>query len=109
MAEYKQVGSYDRLRRTAGDPLPVCIHGNHVIDHSFSSLAPVCGCTKDVFLDPDYRKDPPKNSRFCVRCQKAIKPGQPVVQVTVDYDKMEVKLGGTDIMGMNCAKIIGLI
>jgi hypothetical protein len=28
------------------------------------------------FIDPDYRRDP-KTERFCVRCQKDLKPGQP--------------------------------
>jgi hypothetical protein len=75
------------------------------------------------FIDPDYRRDPPRGSgdRFCCRCQKAIKPGQPHRTVhEVDggayalhpedealFDKPTGDMGWWRV-GMDCARKIGL-
>lgn len=62
-----------------------------------------------VELDPDFRKDP-KTDRYCVRCQKDIKPGAVAIRVNVDWDTWQVwrDAAGEHMMGIDCAKKIGL-
>lgn len=64
---------------------------------------------QQVYLDPDFRRDPMTN-RFCVRCQKDIRPDASTVRVDVNWDTMRVWLdeNGQHLMGIDCAKKIGL-
>lgn len=57
------------------------------------------------YLDPDYRKNPPKDKVYCVRCQKAIKDPAKAIKVTV-IDDWFVTEGGTSLIGANCWKKI---
>ena len=59
-----------------------------------------------MYLDPDFRKDAPKDSAYCVRCQKAIKDTSKAVLVTVNWDNWDVTLGGKELLGKDCFKII---
>jgi len=58
------------------------------------------------YLDPDYRKAPPVEGAYCVRCQKAIK-GQ-AVGVLVNWNELQVRevKGSLELLGNNCWKII---
>ena len=59
-------------------------------------------------LDPDFRKDAPLDEiPFCVRCQKPLK-GARYTTVLVNWGNWEVRQvkGSTELMGMNCWKII---
>lgn len=71
-------------------------------------------------LDGDYRREP-KTDRFCVRCQKDIKEGSPSRAVHIvngghlilhpdDESSYVPDSGdcGIYLVGMDCAKIIGL-
>ncbi len=67
-----------------------------------------------MYLDPDYRKDPPfdivggrRVSRpHCARCQKEIKDVSKAVRVTVNPDTWDVTLGGDELLGSDCFKTI---
>ncbi len=64
-----------------------------------------------MYLDPDFRKDPPKNAdgsfvRHCVRCQKELKEGASVVMVSVNETTWEATLGGSFPLGMDCYRKI---
>lgn len=72
------------------------------------------------FLDYDARRDP-KTNRFCIRCQKDLKPGTPSRMVHVInggshilhprdeaiYVSDRGDMGGFEI-GPECARIVGL-
>lgn len=68
-----------------------------------------------VFLDPDFRKDPPRNDDgtfkpHCVRCQKEIHDPGKAVRVRVDWDTWLVSEDseGPELMGVDCwKKVIG--
>jgi len=69
-----------------------------------------CQCSwnrHQVELNPDFRKNP-KTQRFCVRCQKDLNPTAQTVAVTVNWDTWMVRLGGNELLGVDCAKKIGL-
>jgi hypothetical protein len=57
-------------------------------------------------LDPDFRKDAPKDRPFCVRCQKEVKDPAKAVKVTVNWDTWQVTEGGNELMGMDCWRAI---
>ncbi len=59
---------------------------------------------KPLYLDPDFRKNPPSDGEYCVRCQKPL-TGK-VVEVTVNWDNLTVVLEGSEKMGINCWKKI---
>ena len=40
------------------------------------------------FIDPDYRRDP-KTDRYCYRCQRDLKPGQPFRYIAYELDRPE--------------------
>lgn len=73
--------------------------------------------TKDI--DGDYRHEP-KTDRFCVRCQKDIKPNAPTRTVHLLDGHMilhpqdehlyesDARDTGHFIVGMDCARTIGL-
>lgn len=84
-------------------PLPRCPHGNCLRDHGMELLEPECGC-RAFNLDPDFRKDEPKQGAYCVRCQKPIK--DPAVRVTVDWNTWLVMEGGEELMGADCWRTI---
>lgn len=74
------------------------------------------------FIDPDTRRQP-KTDRFCVRCQKDIKPQSPTRAVHLvdggpyalypDDERVYAITGNTGsdlgmhLLGMDCAKTIG--
>ena len=59
-----------------------------------------------IYLDPDFRKNPPKKGFYCVRCQKPIKDLIKAVEVTVNWDTWVVTKGGDESIGKNCWLII---
>lgn len=64
-------------------------------------------------LDADYRKEPKRNSvgeflPHCCRCQKTIDPDGALL-VTTDAIGAQVKLGGSELIGKDCARKVGLI
>lgn len=59
-----------------------------------------------VYLDPDYRKWPDMSKPWCIRCQKPIKDVTKAIECTVM--DVHVSLGGSDLIGKDCAKKIGL-
>ena len=65
--------------------------------------------TRKVQLDGDFRRDP-KTERYCVRCQKDIKPEASAIRVSVDEASISVwrDENGEHLMGMDCAKKVGL-
>lgn len=72
-----------------------------------------------TFLDYDARKDP-KTDRFCIKCQKDIKPGRRVRRVWLKGggeswvvhpdDRHLIPPEDLDewLLGMDCAKILGM-
>ena len=40
------------------------------------------------WIDPDFRRNP-KTNRFCERCQRDLKPGQPYRLICYELDVME--------------------
>lgn len=98
-------------------PLPRCPHGHALRDNSGDVLGPYdCGCggyVPKVFLDHDARPKP-KTKRYCVKCQKDIKPSararivrlEDVHAIHPDYI---VPLIGADfLVGMDCARQLGM-
>ena len=65
-----------------------------------------------VFLDPDYRREPPKSGPFCLRCNKPLKDNQRRVHVFYTYDGAPfVSLqppGEPALLGADCARALGL-
>lgn len=70
-----------------------------------------------VELDPDYRRDPPKDGRpFCCRCQQPLRGARRAVRVVLDGACERVlrptapPLEGerADVVGIDCAKAIGM-
>ena len=77
---------------------------------------------RTTFIDYDSRREP-KTDRFCVRCQKDIKPDSParvvhlvdgnVVALHPDDETLFAQQGeksgdgGTWLLGMDCAKSVG--
>lgn len=69
------------------------------------------------FIDFDARPNP-KTSRWCVMCQRDLKPGQPHRVVSFDHNTMlavhpeDVSLATVEIssglLGADCAKKLGL-
>ena len=57
-------------------------------------------------LDPDFRRDAPKEGPYCVRCQKPIRDPKKAAEVTVNWDTWEVTEGGEDLMGLDCWRTI---
>lgn len=73
---------------------------------------------RTVFLDNDTRRQP-KTKRFCVRCQKDLKPGSNVRSVHLvdngpfalhpeDEGKPVAKDGGWWLLGPECVSKIGI-
>ena len=68
----------------------------------------------EYYLDPDYRKLPKKDDKYCIRCQKSFKDADSnFILVSVNYDTMRVKKGWTNeiawqagLIGNDCWKII---
>jgi hypothetical protein len=70
-------------------------------------------------LDPDCRPEP-KTSRFCIRCQKDIRPDRPARRVWLDDRRWATVVHPEDrhlvppenlgewLLGMDCAKKIGM-
>lgn len=59
---------------------------------------------KQYYFDPDYRKEPPKEGPFCIRCQKPVDPKR-AKEVTEVRD-MQCVLGGKSLIGPDCWKEI---
>lgn len=64
------------------------------------------GKPKEYFLDPDFRREPPDEGAYCVRCQKPIHDPAKAIRVTVDWERVRVKEGGDELMGRDCWKAI---
>lgn len=67
---------------------------------------------RSVFLDYDARRTT-KTKRYCVRCQRDLKPGQParvvrVLEAMVLHPEDAGTSGEEYLIGMDCAKIIGM-
>lgn len=70
---------------------------------------------RKIFLDYDARREP-KTTRYCIKCQRDIKLGQParVVQVAPGFPPYVLhpedagSAGERHLVGMDCAKRIGL-
>lgn len=58
-------------------------------------------------LNPDFRRDAPRDKPYCVRCQKAVDPNK-ARHVTVDWNTWEVTDGGDELIGPDCWKAITL-
>lgn len=61
------------------------------------------------YLDPDYRRDAPKDTAlFCCRCQKRVSGATTLRVVEVDWDKMMVRNNplGKELIGSDCWKQI---
>lgn len=67
------------------------------------------------YLDPDYRKEPPKDVPFCIRCQKPIKNVLTAVRVKMvddwrvyqcDEKSVTKDDKGTLLIGPDCWKKI---
>lgn len=54
------------------------------------------------WLDPDYRRDAPTTGPYCIRCQRSLRNCKSV-QVTLT-SMWTVKLGGEELMGLDCWK-----
>lgn len=103
-------------------PLPRCEHNQALRDHSGEKLEPPCGCRAYRIKEIDYdARREPKTNRFCVRCQKDIKPTSPARTVHLvdggvfalhpdDESKYISDNGdqGAWLVGMDCARIIGM-
>jgi len=63
---------------------------------------------KEYYLDPDYRRDAPKDKPYCIRCQKEIKDIKKAVRVDFDENTIRVKQNesGEFLIGSNCWKQI---
>jgi hypothetical protein len=63
---------------------------------------------QSFYLDPDFRKLPPKGKPYCVRCQKEIKDISKAVKVTVNWQTIQVQTDpkGTELIGRDCWKIV---
>lgn len=64
-------------------------------------------------LDFDARREP-RTERYCIRCQRDIRPGQPARVVRIVVDEPMVlhpddagDLGEEHLVGENCARVIG--
>jgi hypothetical protein len=57
-------------------------------------------------LNPDFRRDAPKDKPYCARCQKEIKDPSKAVRVTADWDTWQVIEGGRELVGADCWKVI---
>lgn len=64
-----------------------------------------------MYLDPDFRKDAPKDRPYCVRCQKEIKDTSKAIKVNVNWETIqaEVSDNGTYLLGPDCFKIISQV
>lgn len=60
------------------------------------------------YLDPDYRKDAPKDKLYCIRCQKEIKDVNTAINVDFDEATISVKanIKGAHLVGVDCWKKI---
>jgi hypothetical protein len=83
--------------------------------------------TQKFSLDPDFRRDPPRNADgtqkpHCCRCAKEIRDIDTAIQVTVNWETWDVAEGwnvdmryhgspsviGNELIGPDCARKIGL-
>lgn len=69
---------------------------------------------RTLFLDYDARPEP-KTNRWCAKCQRDIKPGSPARVIRLRVEDMHVlhpddagDLGEHALLGMDCARTIGL-